>query len=106
MLKRLLIITTLFFTSCFTAQELQASEIVVGSGKIKKETRNVVNFKKVIISGSGNLQIKQSDREDLKIKADDNILPLILSEVKGNTLYLGPKNKKRNLIQKSRYFTF
>lgn len=100
MWKRSLILTVLLFTSCFTTQLLQAKEIVIGSGKIKRETRTVANFKNIIIQGSGKLQITQSNKEGLKIQADDNILPLITNRVKGDVLYLGTKNKKADFNTK------
>src|ERR1700731_2555167 len=61
---------------------------IVGSGTIVSERRPVVNFTSVVFTGQGNLTIKQSDTESLQIETDDNLLPLIKSEVSNGILYI------------------
>lgn len=63
---------------------------VNGSGQVGSEPRAVVAFHAVSVSGSGELVVVQGDREALTIEADDNLLPLIRSEVSGGRLHLGP----------------
>jgi hypothetical protein len=63
-----------------------------GSGTIKTETRSVSNFSRVSLTGIGTLNIKQGDTVSLTITTDDNLLPLLTSEVRGDTLYLGGKS--------------
>lgn len=65
---------------------------VVGSGKVKSETRAVSGFDKVVLSGIGELSIEQAGAESLTIEAEDNILPLLESTVSGGTLMLGVKD--------------
>lgn len=62
-----------------------------GSGRVVSENRDVKDFQGVSLSGSGDLIITQGNSETLRIDAEDNILPLIESEVRGGTLYLGFK---------------
>jgi hypothetical protein len=65
--------------------------VVVGSGATKSETRPVSGFSTIQVSGSGEMTIEQGDSESLTIETDDNILPLITSEVSGGTLTIGVK---------------
>jgi hypothetical protein len=66
--------------------------LVQGSGNVVSETRTVSNFHAIDLSGTGELQIQQGDTETLTIKAEDNILPYLKSEVVGGTLQLGAKS--------------
>jgi hypothetical protein len=71
---------------------LTACASVSGSGTLKTETRPVSNFSAIELSGSGNLVIEQTGTESLTIEAEDNILPLLTSDVSGGTLHLGEKD--------------
>src|SRR5687767_3061958 len=62
---------------------------VTGSGNLKTEERAVSGFDRVSIQGIGELQIEQSGEESLTIEAEDNLLPLLVSEVEGSRLKLG-----------------
>src|SRR5436190_8630480 len=62
-----------------------------GSGHVISETRNVSGFDSVSLDGEGELVVDQNGAEGLTITADDNLLPLITSEVKGNRLILSVK---------------
>jgi hypothetical protein len=66
-------------------------EIVTGSGKTASEERPVSAFTKVELNGVGSLKITQGEQESLNIEGDDNILPLITTEVKDGTLLIGIK---------------
>jgi Putative auto-transporter adhesin, head GIN domain len=63
----------------------------IGSGRRKAETRKLSGFSKIAISSVGILTITQTGVESLTIEADDNILPLLTSEVTGGQLILGTK---------------
>jgi len=60
--------------------------LVRGSGNVISEDRAVSGFSKLFISGSGEIFIEQGDEESLTIIAEDNIIPLITTEVSGDTL--------------------
>lgn len=68
---------------------LAACGNVVGSGNVKTETRNVSGFSGVSLSGAGALNIAQTGSESLSITAEDNILPLITTQVVNNKLEIG-----------------
>ncbi len=70
-----------------------ACTVTNGSGTVTTESRPVSGFHAVEISGVGELSIEQTGTESLTISAEDNLLPLLTSEVSGGTLKL---EKKRN----------
>jgi Putative auto-transporter adhesin, head GIN domain len=79
------------FTGC-SVSFWSGSRTVQGSGHVVSENREVAGFDRVSLSGAGDLSIAQGDQEGLTIEADDNLLPLIKSEVSGGRLRIGPEN--------------
>ncbi len=65
--------------------------VVRGSGDIESEEREVSGFDEIQFTGVGNLIIEQGDEETLTVEADDNIIGLIKTEVKGDQLHIGLK---------------
>jgi hypothetical protein len=65
-------------------------DVADGSGDLATETREVAGFSRVVLSGVGRLIINHTGEESLRITAEDNILPLLQSEVVGDSLILGP----------------
>ena len=63
-----------------------------GSGQVVSEPRSVSQFHEVTLGGSGELSLVQGAEESLMIEADDNLLPLIESEVSGDRLWIGWRN--------------
>ena len=59
---------------------------VPGSGDPAEETREVSDFRKVDMGAVGTLYIEVGDREALRVEADDNVLPYLETEVRGDTL--------------------
>jgi len=62
-----------------------------GSGNVITEERAVSGFDKVALNGEGTVQIIQGETESLTVEAEDNIMPLITSEVENDTLILSQK---------------
>ena len=65
--------------------------VMKGSGDIVTEEREVSGFDEIQFSGVGNLIIEQGDKEALVVEADDNIIGLIETEVRGDELHIGFK---------------
>jgi hypothetical protein len=63
-----------------------------GSGTIKTETRTINGVSSLSFLGDGELDIEQTGTESLTITADDNILPMLSSDVRDGELKLGVKN--------------
>ena len=67
---------------------------ITGSGNLKTEVRQVSNFSQVDFSAVGTLTIEQTGIEGLSITADDNILPILTSDVSNGVLHLGAKDNQ------------
>jgi hypothetical protein len=61
---------------------------VTGSGVIKSEERPVAGFSAVTLVGIGKVTVKQTGREALAIRAEDNLLPHLESRVADGTVTL------------------
>ncbi len=68
----------------------RGDDSVKGSGVPKTETRGVAEFDQLEFSGAGTLEITIGPLQPLEITADDNILPLLSTEVRNRRLYIKP----------------
>lgn len=59
---------------------------VVGSGKLGSDSRKVDAFTGVRLEGAMDADIKIGSQSEIKIEGDDNIVPLVMTEVKDGTL--------------------
>jgi len=62
---------------------------IVGSGRLVSESRPVGAFSAIALSGAGRLIIEHTGYESLQVTAEDNILPHVRTEVRGDRLELG-----------------
>ena len=65
--------------------------MVRGSGNVITEERAVSGVSEVLLAMSGDLSIEQTGTEALTVEAEDNIVPLITTEVSGDKLTIGTK---------------
>jgi hypothetical protein len=94
MLERLIIflVSAGVLISCAPFSVNLGSKIISGSGKVVEEKRSVSDYSAVELLGSGEVIVDQNGQEGLTIEAEDNILPLLTSEVRNNRLILGTKS--------------
>lgn len=72
-----------------TTTQLMAScslESRSGNGNVVKEVRTITGFNGVEASSGVNVFLFQSDEEKVVVEADENLMSLIKTEVRGNTL--------------------
>lgn len=81
----LIFVTTFVLSACSVRIDLNPSRII-GSGKAASETRPVSGFDQVSVDGIGQAEISVGSSESLKIEGDDNIVPLVISEVSNGKL--------------------
>lgn len=81
----ILILTGLLFSSCTFWG-------VRGNGKIKSESRSVKEFYRIDAAGAYTIKVRVGETQSIRIKAEENLLPLIRTFVNGNTLVI--ENKK------------
>lgn len=91
----LLVIVVFVLSACIL-------NVVRGSGDLITETRNVSNFDRVDLSGSGELIIIQSGEESLTVETDDNLMKFVTTEVRGGTLHLGFDDDRASTISITR----
>ena len=61
---------------------------VKGSGVSKTEKRSLGTFTSIEVSCAGSVHVHSQERPSLEISGDDNIIPLITTEVNNGTLYI------------------
>jgi len=70
-------------TSCIIVVNGKSAQ---GSGNIITEEREVSEFNKIHLKGSGKVFLTPGEKQTLVIKTDDNIMPLIETDVSGKKL--------------------
>lgn len=90
----LLFVAALTLTACYVA-------MIKGSGDLITETRQVSNFDRIALSGSGEVIVTQGGSESLTIETDDNVMEHVKAEVENGILTLGFEEGV-NLISPSR----
>ena len=91
----LIIIATVFSVGLISVAGCNIGNFggVEDSGDAKSEMRNVSDFKKIEAGGAVNLVIDAQKEFSVEIEADDNLLPLIKTEVSGDTLKITTEEK-------------
>jgi hypothetical protein len=64
---------------------------VSGSGVRKSEKRDLAAFTQINVTGSFAIEAKSQKPVSVEIEADDNILPLVITEVRNGVLYIKPE---------------
>ena len=65
---------------------------VQGSGYAKSESRQVDSFTGIDLKGNGDLYVTQGGPQEVRVVADDNLLPLIPTSVQNGVLVIGNEN--------------
>ncbi|MCV9929105.1 DUF2807 domain-containing protein [Flavobacterium sp. LS1R49] len=79
-------LTALLFASCNFTNNLKS---IQGSGKVTTEKRNIQgDFKNISVENAIDLVIEQSDKTEVTVEADDNLINGITTKVEGNTLVI------------------
>jgi len=99
----LMIISSLLLSAC----AITGFNVTRGSGELTTQTRDVSGFDRVQIDGAGELIIIQGENESLEIRAEDNIIGELTSDVRDTTLVLGYRdNFLRNTIIPTERITY
>ncbi|ASZ13963.1 DUF2807 domain-containing protein [Chitinophaga pendula] len=88
---KLLFIPLLLLVAGVSVVARAYNERIKGSGNVKTEDRSVDVFNNVSTSGTFTVYLQQGDKHTLKIEAEDNLLPYIVTRMTGNTLNIEPK---------------
>jgi hypothetical protein len=76
----------------FGIQAIPAGETVRGSGRTTQEARPIKGIARVDLATIGTLYVAQGDKEELRIEAEDNLLPYLLTATEGEELVIKAKD--------------
>lgn len=88
---RISIVLFLFIGLLHTAKAQIGRNVVVGSGAVVSQTFNLPKFTGIAATASFDVYIKQDSKQAIEVKAQQNIIDIMLLEVKNGTLKLGFK---------------
>ncbi len=101
MLSALLSIVLIIQTGCtfgFTG--------IRGNGNVVKQDRNLSPFNRLEVGGAFRVYLIQGDKEMVTVEADENLMDVIKTEVKGNTLHIRTTEDIRDSKALNLYITF
>ncbi len=92
-MKKIFVITLLVASLLLSACSLTilGQDIVRGSGNVISETREVSGFTGVEVVGSAEVEVSFGESESVVVETDDNIMPLVETEVRGGVLVISMK---------------
>jgi hypothetical protein len=93
MCKKLLVVlmvVALSLSACSVA--VNVLNVTRGSGNVIRETRNISGVTGIELAGSADVDITFGEEESLVVEAEDNIVPLIETEVENGRLVIGTKS--------------
>ncbi len=96
MKKFLFPLIALMLISNFSFAQWNKGRTINGSGDVKTENRKVSGFNKISVSHGVDVYLHQGSNEKVEVKADDNIIPAILTEVKGGVLKVYTNDRLKN----------
>lgn len=73
----------------------EGAPFFTGSGIIRTESRDVPSFTAIVVEGSGNVTLRQGNSQSVSVETDDNLLPVVKTEVVAGVLHLGFKKGVR-----------
>ncbi len=79
---------------------------IKGNGNVVKQERDIGSFSSIDVGGAFRVFLKQGDKEQLTVEADENLLDVIKTEVVGNTLKISTKEDIRSPEKLNIYITF
>ncbi len=77
-----------------------------GDGNVVKEDRQVSGFTSLEVSGAFQVFLYQGKSESLTVEADQNLMPLIKTEVKGDRLKIYTEGSIKKATKMNIYLTF
>lgn len=93
MRKALFFSIILVLTGVTNACAIRLNETVKGSGNVVSEERTVGDFSRIEVSRSIQVVLTQGALKPIQVKAEDNLMEYIQTEVRGNTLVISLPNR-------------
>lgn len=89
--KILFCISALLFSLALLTVSCSAQHRITGNGNIQTQSRSAGDFTRIDCSGSFTILLTQANSTGVKIETDENLMPYIITEVKGDKLVLKTK---------------
>src|SRR3989344_3698793 len=95
--KFLFLFISIPFVACddMTVSTGDGSNKVKGNGILTTEVREVPTFNQIMLEGVFNVYLIQKEKESIRVEADENILPFIITEVENNILTVKLKDDSK-----------
>jgi hypothetical protein len=97
----LLSVTLMFNSGCS-----YALNSITGNGNVIKQTRDLPSFSSIEVGGAFKVFLLQGDKESVIVEADENLMEIIITEVRGNNLVITTSEDIRNPEALNIYLTF
>lgn len=81
-------------------------ESISGNGKIITQDRNVSSFHAIRVNAGMDVELTQGSEVKLQVEADENLMPIIRTEVKDGVLEIYPEKSIRNAKTMKVHLTF
>lgn len=85
---RYLFLLSISMIALATACESDGPQII-GSGVIVSESRALGSFENIHISGVADVSLTFGSTQDVSVRSDDNIIGLVETDIRQNTLFIG-----------------
>jgi hypothetical protein len=87
LLALLAVASTLLLATCgFIGEIIEAGQPVRGSGVVLEEVRDIGGFTGLELTTAGTVYLEQGSREELRIEAEENLLPHLRTRVESRVL--------------------
>ncbi len=77
-----------------------------GNGNVVKQDRTLSSFNGLDVGGAFRVYLIQGDKEMVTVETDENLMDVIKTEVRGNTLYISTREDIRESKALNLYITF
>ena len=95
------------FLACFVLSQTACTRMqqVRGDRNVMSEQRDVSSFDAIQVEGALDVYLTQGEQETITVKADENLLDVIRTEVSGGTLRIYPEKNIKNAKSTQVYVT-
>lgn len=90
-MRLMTILIILLLPSLACSLSLGSQQVVQGSGVFSRQERDASNFTGIEIAGSADVQVSFGDTESVVVETDDNIQPLIKTDVRAGKLVISTR---------------
>jgi len=87
-MKKIILTTFVFLISITTNAQIWGNKRIKGNGNVVTKNRKVASFNAIAVGGNFDVVLEKGTGKTVKIVAEENVIPYIVTEVKRNTLHI------------------